>query len=90
MGEADAGVTIRVAAQAYGLNFIPIREERYDLVIPAREMEWVPVKAMLDALNSSRFSRELSELCAYDTRRTGSVLGPVASARSGMPVSGKN
>lgn len=73
-GDADAGVTIRIAAQAYGLGFIPIREERYDLVIPESEMEWGPVRAMLDALNSSGFSRELSELCAYDTRRTGSAI----------------
>lgn len=74
MGDADAGVSIRIAAEAYGLGFIPIREERYDLVIPESEMEWGPVRAMLDALNSSGFSRALSELCAYDTRRTGSVI----------------
>lgn len=74
MGDADAGVTIRIAAEAYGLDFVPIREERYDLVIPESEMEWGPVRVMLDALNSSGFSRELSELCAYDTRRTGSTV----------------
>ncbi len=74
-GEADAGVTIRVAAEAYGLGFIPLREERYDLVVPASELEWPPVKAMLDALNSARFGRELSGLCAYDTSATGTVIG---------------
>ena len=32
--DADVGVTIRVAAEAYGLGFIPLREERYDLSNP--------------------------------------------------------
>lgn len=82
-GEAEAGVTIRVAAEAYGLGFLPLREERYDLVIPAAELGWAPVRAMLDALNSSRFGRELRGLCVYDTSRTGSVLeGPSTVRRS--------
>ena len=32
-GLADAGVTIRLGADAYGLHFIPHHDERYDLVI---------------------------------------------------------
>jgi putative molybdopterin biosynthesis protein len=72
--EVDAGVTIRVAAEAYGLGFIAIREERYDFVIPEGEMELPAVRAMMDALNSTRFSHELARLCAYDTRRTGSLI----------------
>ena len=30
-----------------------------------------PIKAMLDSLNSSRFAREISQLCAYDTAQMG-------------------
>lgn len=73
-GDADTGVTISVAAEAYGLGFIPIRGERYDLIVPQREMESAPVKAMLDALNSSRLAGELAGLCGYDTSRTGDVI----------------
>jgi molybdopterin molybdotransferase/putative molybdopterin biosynthesis protein len=73
-GRADAGVTIRVAAEAYGLTFIPIREERYDLAIPEREQDSPAVRAMLDALNSAPFAREVRELCAYDTRDMGKVV----------------
>ena len=76
-GEADAGVTIRVAANAYGLDFIALREERYDFVIAETELDSPPVKAMLDALNSRRFALELHELCAYDTSETGRVLAHV-------------
>lgn len=63
-GHAEAGVTIRVAAEAYGLGFIPLREARYDLAIPETELESAPVKRMLDALNSRRFANEVSQLCA--------------------------
>lgn len=73
-GLADAGVTIRVAAEAYGLEFAVWREERYDLVVPQREMQSAPVRAMLEALNSARFAREVSTLCAYDTRDMGRVM----------------
>jgi molybdopterin molybdotransferase/putative molybdopterin biosynthesis protein len=72
--EADAGVTIRVAAEAYGLAFIPLREERYDLVVLEDESGVGPVKAMLEALNSRRFAREINQFCAYDTEQMGKVI----------------
>jgi putative molybdopterin biosynthesis protein len=75
--QADAGVTIRVAAEAYGLTFIPLREERYDLVVPEDEFGPGPVKAMLEALNSGRFARELSQLCTYDTSQMGKELARI-------------
>jgi putative molybdopterin biosynthesis protein len=73
-GQADFGVTIRVAANVYGLAFVPIREERYDLVILKRDLESIPVKAMLDALNSRALAREVAQLCAYDTAQMGKVM----------------
>jgi putative molybdopterin biosynthesis protein len=76
-GQADVGVTIRVAANVYGLDFVALRMERYDLVIPESEMDSVPVVAMLDALSSRRFAREVSQLCAYDTERMGQVVGRI-------------
>jgi len=73
-GLADAGVTIRLGANAYGLHFLPHRDERYDLVIMQREAESTPIKAMLDALNSRRFANEISQLCAYDTAQMGQII----------------
>ncbi len=73
-GLADVGVTIRLGADAYGLHFLPYRDERYDLVIMEREAESAPIKALLDALNSRRFAREVSQLCAYDTAQMGQII----------------
>jgi putative molybdopterin biosynthesis protein len=73
-GEAEAGLTLRVAAEAFRLGFVPVREESYDLVILQRETDSPAVRAMLDALNSGSFAIEVSELCAYDTARMGQVV----------------
>ena len=79
-GRADAGITIRLAADAYGLGFITLREERYDLVIMDRELETAPVRAMLEALNSRRFAREVSDFCSYDTALMGRVVASAGAA----------
>jgi putative molybdopterin biosynthesis protein len=73
-GQADTGVTLRVAAEVYGLGFIPLREERYDLVIPLQELDSPLVKAMLDALSSRRFAREIGDFCMYETGKMGQVI----------------
>ena len=78
-GEAEAGLTLRVAAEAWRLGFVPVREERYDLVILERETDSPPVRAMLDALNSGNFANEVSRLCAYDTTRMGQVIARLNS-----------
>ena len=73
-GVAEAGLTLRVAAEAFRLGFVPVREERYDLVVLQRETDSPPVRAMLDALNSGSLAAEVSQLCSYDTARMGQVV----------------
>lgn len=77
-GVADAGVTIRLAADLYNLEFQPWREERYDLVIPANEFESAPVRSLMEALNSRALAQEISGLCAYDTSQMGQVVTQAA------------
>jgi len=76
-GRADAGLTLRVAADAFGIGFTALREERYDLVIPRREMDSPPVKVLLEALSSNRLASEVSRLCFYDTSEMGKVLAEI-------------
>jgi molybdate-binding protein len=76
-GTADAGITIRVAADAYRLVFVPIREERYDLLVADQDADAEPIKALFDVLGSSRFAREIAELCSYDTSQMGKVMDAV-------------
>jgi putative molybdopterin biosynthesis protein len=76
-GEADSGVTIRIAAEAYGLGFIALREERYDLAINESELGGTPVSRMLDAIDWRGFGREVAQLCAYDTTQMGEEVARI-------------
>ena len=49
-GEADACLATRSAAQAFALDFVPLKSERYDLVMRKRVAEMPAVKAFLDVL----------------------------------------
>ena len=73
-GAADAGITLRIAAEAFGLRFFEIRKERYGLIIPEREFDTEPVRILLDALNSSKLAAEVGRLCSYDTSAMGQTL----------------
>jgi len=73
-GQADAGIGVRSAATLYGLHFLPLQEERYDLVIPSAYLSDHPgLSLFLDAIASRSFRRELEALGGYDTRETGKV-----------------
>ena len=78
-GQADAGITLRVAAEAHGLRFVPIQEERYDLVILEADADTVLIKSLLDALSSRRFAREISQFCGYDTEEMGHVVARLST-----------
>ena len=50
IGAADAGVATRDAAIAYGLHFIPLQEERYDLVVPIAVADDARIQRFLDVM----------------------------------------
>jgi len=59
-GLADVGIGIRPAAEAHGLDFIPLAEEEYDFLIPAGRAGKDSVRGFLSALRSDEFKRELA------------------------------
>ncbi len=71
LGAADAGVAIRSAAVAYGLDFVPLSEERFDLVIPRALKSDARVERLIDELASGSFRRELDAVGGYETRESG-------------------
>ncbi len=75
-GEADCCIATRSAARAFGLHFIPLATERYDLVIRRPYVKLPAVQALLDTLNRSALRRKLEILAGYDTTHTGEVLVP--------------
>jgi putative molybdopterin biosynthesis protein len=72
--EADCCLATRSAALAFGLGFVPLRTERYDLVLRKRSLEAAAVQSLLDTLSRAALRRRLEALAGYDTSVTGSVL----------------
>ncbi len=73
-GRADAGIGIQAAAQAVDLDFIPIKDERYDIVLLNEYLSLRPVQALLDIIRSERFRVLLKDMDGYDFRDTGKML----------------
>lgn len=72
--EADVCLATKSAAKAFGLDFVPLRNERYDLVMRRRTAELPAAQAFLDVLQRATLRRKLEVLAGYDTSQTGAVL----------------
>lgn len=74
-GRADVGVGVRHAANVYGLEFIKIGEEIYDLVIRKDSVNKEPVRKILEVLNSEKIKEILSNYAGYKTYvNTGKII----------------
>ena len=70
-GLADAGIASEPAALDYGLAFIPLTAEHFDLVIPARHAGTHEIQALLKVLSSAWLLDQLASLPGYDPARCG-------------------
>jgi len=70
----DVGMGVRSAANIFGLDFIPLQQSRYDLVVPKPYLTAHPsIGNLLEAIVSRQFRTEIESLGGYDTRETGKV-----------------
>jgi putative molybdopterin biosynthesis protein len=76
-GLADAGVASEPAALAYGLAFVPLTAERFDLVIPAGQTGTREVQGLLRILSSSWLLGQLTSLPGYDAAQCGERIASV-------------
>jgi putative molybdopterin biosynthesis protein len=70
--KADTALGLQAAAHQHGLDFIPLFEERYDLVLP-REQEGV-LRPLLDYLQTADFRRAADALTGYTTAHSGEQI----------------
>jgi molybdate-binding protein/DNA-binding XRE family transcriptional regulator len=68
---ADAGVSSEPAALAYGLDFIPLASERFELVLPAKHAASREVQGLLKVLTSPWLLAQLASLPGYDPASCG-------------------
>ncbi len=70
---ADVGLGLEAAAYPYGLDFVPLVRERYDLVIPEEKLELPSIKALAVWLESVAAHQVINGLAGYETSETGKL-----------------
>lgn len=70
-GKADAGLGIMAAARALKLDFIPVTEERYDLIIPRPFLDLPSIQRVLEIIHTAAFKEAVEKMGGYSTRETG-------------------
>ena len=73
-GRADCGLGITAAAQALQLDFLPLFQERYDLVFPKEYAESPLLAPLFAVLEEREFREAISRLPGYDVFPTGRVV----------------
>ncbi|HEX6467944.1 MAG TPA: molybdopterin biosynthesis protein [Streptosporangiaceae bacterium] len=70
-GRADAGLGILAAAQAFGLDFVPVAQEPYDLVLRTDSLTDDRLVPLWDLLDRTDFRDEVEALGGYSCAETG-------------------
>ena len=70
---ADTGIGLEAAAKAYGLEFIPLTTERYDLALRESTFQLPAIQQMVNWLKSDAFHDLLRRLGGYEHTQSGLV-----------------
>jgi excisionase family DNA binding protein len=68
---ADIGLASHATARLLGLDFVPLTQERFEMVIPASRVVTRPVQILLDTIGSRDFRTRVDALGGYDTSEAG-------------------
>jgi putative molybdopterin biosynthesis protein len=73
-GDANAGLAVFAAARKFNLDFVPLFEERFDLVIPEQPYRSALLLPVLEYLHTARFRREVECLGGYNPQEIGNEI----------------
>ncbi len=73
-GRADCGMGVTAAAKALDLDFIPLFQEAYDLIILCKYAEEERIRAVFDLMADSRFRHAVAQLPGYDVGQMGVIV----------------
>lgn len=77
-GVVDVGLgTEKAALQVPEVEFIPLKKERYDIVVYKEDLEKPGFQAILTVLNSREFREEVAGMGGYDISQTGEIMGEI-------------
>ena len=70
-GRADCGLGVQAAARAFGLDFVPIAREPYDLVLERATAESERLAPLWALMDTGEFRNAVEALGGYDTSEMG-------------------
>lgn len=73
-GRADVAIGLKAVAESCDLDFIPVQEVDFNLIIPRPLLDFAPVTRLLDLLQNRGFRKQLEGLPGYATSETGNLL----------------
>jgi putative molybdopterin biosynthesis protein len=76
-GRADCGLGIPAAAQSLNLDFIPLFDEIYQLIIPRKFAGTSLLSPLFDVIRSSQFKRRVADMPGYDVSRLGILVAEI-------------
>ena len=85
-GKADVGVSAAAMATTYNLEFLPLRQSRYDLVTLKTYLDEPAVQQLLGTLSHRRVLSQLERLGGYDTHLTGDVVASISGPAQATPL----
>ncbi len=72
-GQGDVGLGVQTAALAFGLDFILLNTERYELVVPANIWERQAMQSLYHWLTTAEAQKAIDGLGGYDVDETGQL-----------------
>ena len=72
--EADAAIATRAAARLLGLDFIPLTDERFDMLMPKERFFAPAIQLLLEIVGSREFRAQVEEMGGYDTSESGRIV----------------
>lgn len=74
-GEADVAVgSEKIARQVENIDFVPMKKERYDLVVKTERVDAPEVQTMFKILRSEKFQNEFKSIGGYDISDMGKII----------------
>ena len=77
VGVGDVGIGVKAAANATGLDFIPLREERYDVIIPNHFLELESIQRIIESMSDPSLKKQVEALGGYDVSPMGKFVGSI-------------
>jgi putative molybdopterin biosynthesis protein len=72
--EADVGIATTAVSKLLGLSFIPITQERFDMILSKSTFFEKGIQAFIEVLNSEGFRNRVAKLGNYDFKSSGKIL----------------